>query len=245
MSSLSTSLKNSYQRWLHPYEEYLRMAKAGVNHESGSEHGSHDSHLRRRSLTDVIPQHVIDHSRRPRSTSPAIQNFAVQDQPIISSTSDSQAEGPEPSHVPLSENLATSAPAVKLVNTDHSSATAASSSGFIAVNGTAATVSQPVNIDRVTERGRENHPSSSERHIKPTSRRSSQDLSFVDGPLDRSENLLKRSLSHDSTNIESSADSINGDGDGLGERRSKRLKRGLFVFLYLPRHRSRTLWSRS
>lgn len=30
MSSLSTSLKNSYQKWLLPYEEYLRLAKPGV-----------------------------------------------------------------------------------------------------------------------------------------------------------------------------------------------------------------------
>lgn len=32
MSSLSTSLKNSYQKWLLPYEEYLRLAKPGVHH---------------------------------------------------------------------------------------------------------------------------------------------------------------------------------------------------------------------
>lgn len=31
MSSLSTSLKNSYQKWLHPYEEYLRLVKPGVH----------------------------------------------------------------------------------------------------------------------------------------------------------------------------------------------------------------------
>lgn len=31
MSSLSTSLKNSYQKWLHPYEEYLRIFKPGVH----------------------------------------------------------------------------------------------------------------------------------------------------------------------------------------------------------------------
>ena len=30
MSSLSTSLKNSYQKWVLPYEEYLRVAKPGV-----------------------------------------------------------------------------------------------------------------------------------------------------------------------------------------------------------------------
>jgi len=31
MSSLSTSLKNSYQKWLYPYEEYLRVVKPGVH----------------------------------------------------------------------------------------------------------------------------------------------------------------------------------------------------------------------
>jgi histone demethylase JARID1 len=31
MSSLSTSLKNSYQKWLLPYEDYLRLAKPGVH----------------------------------------------------------------------------------------------------------------------------------------------------------------------------------------------------------------------
>lgn len=33
MSSLSTSLKNSYQKWLLPYEEYLRQAKPGVQYQ--------------------------------------------------------------------------------------------------------------------------------------------------------------------------------------------------------------------
>ena len=39
MSSLSTSLKNSYQKWLHPYEEYLRVAKPGVQQQLEFEHG--------------------------------------------------------------------------------------------------------------------------------------------------------------------------------------------------------------
>ncbi|CBF74118.1 hypothetical protein AN8211.2 [Aspergillus nidulans FGSC A4] len=39
MSSLSTSLKNSYQRWLQPYEEYLRVAKPGVQQQLEMEHG--------------------------------------------------------------------------------------------------------------------------------------------------------------------------------------------------------------
>src|SRR5277367_2017834 len=39
MSSLSTSLKNSYQRWLFPYEEYLRMVKPGVHQQLEFEYG--------------------------------------------------------------------------------------------------------------------------------------------------------------------------------------------------------------
>ena len=39
MSSLSTSLKNSYQRWLCPYEDYLRLAKPGVHQQLEAEYG--------------------------------------------------------------------------------------------------------------------------------------------------------------------------------------------------------------
>ncbi|KAG6040071.1 hypothetical protein E4U41_001412 [Claviceps citrina] len=39
MSSLSTSLKNSFQRWLCPYEEYLRLAKPGVHQQLEQEYG--------------------------------------------------------------------------------------------------------------------------------------------------------------------------------------------------------------
>jgi len=39
MSSLSTSLKNSYQRYLEPYEEYLRIVKPGVQHQLELENG--------------------------------------------------------------------------------------------------------------------------------------------------------------------------------------------------------------
>ncbi|CAK7212361.1 hypothetical protein SCUCBS95973_001437 [Sporothrix curviconia] len=39
MSSLSTSLKNSYQKWLCPYEDYLRLAKPGVHQQLEMENG--------------------------------------------------------------------------------------------------------------------------------------------------------------------------------------------------------------
>ncbi|KAF4555221.1 PLU-1-like protein [Elsinoe fawcettii] len=39
MSSLSTSLKNSYQKWLQPYEDYLRVAKPGVQQQLEMENG--------------------------------------------------------------------------------------------------------------------------------------------------------------------------------------------------------------
>lgn len=39
MSSLSTSLKNSYQKYLHPYEEYVKTAKPGVQQQLEAEYG--------------------------------------------------------------------------------------------------------------------------------------------------------------------------------------------------------------
>ncbi|PUU77665.1 PLU-1-like protein-domain-containing protein [Tuber borchii] len=39
MSSLSTSLKNSYQRYLHPYEEWVKSAKPGVQQQIEAEQG--------------------------------------------------------------------------------------------------------------------------------------------------------------------------------------------------------------
>lgn len=39
MSSLSTSLKNSYSKWLQPYEEYLRYAKPTVHQQLEYEQG--------------------------------------------------------------------------------------------------------------------------------------------------------------------------------------------------------------
>jgi histone demethylase JARID1 len=39
MSSLSTSLKNSYQRYLQPYEEWARTAKPGVQQQIEAEYG--------------------------------------------------------------------------------------------------------------------------------------------------------------------------------------------------------------
>lgn len=39
MSSLSTSLKNSYQKWLCPYEDFLKLAKPGVHQQLEWENG--------------------------------------------------------------------------------------------------------------------------------------------------------------------------------------------------------------
>ena len=39
MSSLSTNLKNTYQRWLQPYENYLQLAKPGVQQQLEMEYG--------------------------------------------------------------------------------------------------------------------------------------------------------------------------------------------------------------
>lgn len=48
--SLLASVKNSYQTWIRPYEEYLNIAKPGVSAETSAEHSDSARSLRRQSF---------------------------------------------------------------------------------------------------------------------------------------------------------------------------------------------------
>lgn len=61
MSSLSTSLKNSYQKWLYPYEEYLKFAKPGVQQKLELENGTPSTPSPRSSPTKQQPD--TNHAR--------------------------------------------------------------------------------------------------------------------------------------------------------------------------------------
>jgi [histone H3]-trimethyl-L-lysine4 demethylase len=62
MSSLSTSLKNSYQRWLQPYEEYVRIAKPGVQQQR------HDAVQASISQNEAIPERSLPPPHTSNST---------------------------------------------------------------------------------------------------------------------------------------------------------------------------------
>lgn len=218
MSSLSTSLKNSYQRWLHPYEEYLKLAKPGVQQQLEFEHGG--------PFTPSPANHSMkdSHQNTPismRDDSPAIRASAALNASIkeIGDPLDaglSAAEQPQPM----------------------------ASSGFIAVNAGGFT---PVNLTqasfqavnappplpkRESENGLFGVPShSSTGSFGPPPKDLPDYLSPVPLTNGHSSDLLKRTISHDSLNGASGTDSgagtgAIGDADDQNERRSKRAKKG-------------------
>lgn len=208
MSSLSTSLKNSYQKWLHPYEEYLRIAKPGVQQQLEFEYGgpftpsSADSPLRR-AHQETPP--------RLRDDSPAIRASATLNATL--------KESEEPSDPPP--------PA--------SGFTAVNSGGFTPVNLAPASSFQAVNqpnsfLKREVENGTPGSVNrSSNEGLMPVGRDTPEfrntnlGMPHTNG---HDQNPLKRTISHDSMNIISSTDSTGAEYEDQNGRRSKRIKKG-------------------
>ena len=216
MSSLSTSLKNSYQKWLHPYEEYLRVAKPGVQQQLELEYGG------------PFPPSAADPPRkRPNQETPVGRR---DESPAIRATGASSArrKDADDSQGGVATAVDPPRPAVS------SGFTAINSSGFTPVNLTSASF-QAVNTPAV-RRESENGPSSS----TPRSRGDGslppvQDLlehrSANGNPAHLSHgpslNPLKRAAGHESMNGTSGPDGgAGGDGDDQNGRRSKRVKKG-------------------
>lgn len=197
MSSLSTSLKNSYQKWLCPYEDYLRVAKPGVHQQLEWENGG--------PLTPSPAPSPMKHSNintpsSLRGDSPArYASSALQasvnterDTPII----DSQPAPPAPPQ-PVTSGF-----------------TAINSGGFTAVNSGFTSVNRPVAPDPKTSTPTKQFgsPMTSAKNT-PEYRPSSL------GPA-----ALKRQLSSDSLDL-AKENGVDKEEDG-GSRRSKRLKKG-------------------
>lgn len=207
MSSLSTSLKNSYQKWLHPYEEYLRIAKPGVYQQLEFENGG-----------PYTPSPGPSPVKRPHQ--PSLSNMGG-DSPAVRASAalnDTIQDGPapvakEPPRQPLTSGF-----------------TAVNAGGFTAVNASPAlpngfsAINAPNGVHRETANGqptpqRPNEGPFGPSHDVPDLRPSAITGSpFANAP---SHNPLKRQLSHDHDS------GANGDSDAAG-RRSKRLKKGEF-----------------
>ena len=214
MSSLSTSLKNSYQKWLHPYEEYLRVVKPGVQHMLEVEHGG--------PFTPSPAHSPLKKSAQETPTANAPESPAARASAALNASLHGDAV-PTPPELPRPANL--------------SGFTAVNSGGFTPVNGnpapapsaTPATNSvSAVNtpngvhrefIDSLTSTPLRNGDSPMlSAHNTPDLRPTAHGLT----PLSNGHafNQLKRALSQDGES------SMNEEADEASGRRSKRLRKG-------------------
>ena len=201
MSSLSTSLKNSYQKWLEPYEEYLRRTKPSVQQQLEAENGSpltpsHGTPGMKRS-NEATPNGALRHD------SPALRASAAVNSIIKAADEHAKpALAPEPLKVT-------------------SGFTPVNSGGFTPVNLTQ-TSFQPVNAQTfIKSETAEPAPLSSIALGVPDHRPSPTLPNLVNG------HSLKRTVSHDGFPNGVAGHEMNGDLDALNGngRRSKRQKR--------------------
>ncbi|MCJ1370030.1 hypothetical protein MMC20_001242, partial [Loxospora ochrophaea] len=210
MSSLSTSLKNSFQKWLQPYEDYLRVAKPGVQQQLEFEYGG--------PLTPSPANSPIkrSHQHTPsslRDDSPAIRASVA----LNASIRDSDEHG---RGTPSTEPPQPLQP---------SGFTAVNAGGFTPVNLTPSSF-LPVNSANASFKRETENGTSTPRHLGEspltTAKNTPEYLCAPHLTNGHTSNPLKRGISHDSLNGGSGTDSgINGDFDSQNGRRSKRLKK--------------------
>jgi [histone H3]-trimethyl-L-lysine4 demethylase len=229
MSSLSTSLKNSYQRWLHPYEEYLRTVKPGVQQQLEFDPGGQFS-----PSPAMSPMKRVHSQSQPdvfASGSPAITASAVLNASTGQGEPAMQPAPPQTLPVTKIEEPRPMSSGFMAVNSGGFSAVNAPRSGFVAVNH-----AQPLSSKRDSEicmgtptpNGILTTPAAG----TTPSAMPSQETTASNSNGDVASNPLKRAMSHESLNCESGSDGVNCDGDGANGRRSKRLKKGSsFPFL--------------
>jgi [histone H3]-trimethyl-L-lysine4 demethylase len=232
MSSLSTSLKNSYQRWLFPYEEYLRVAKPGVQQQLEFEYGG--------PLTPSPANSPIkglkSHNATPSSMnggSPAMRASVA----LNASIKDAEEIFPTKSETPLAEPRPMSS-GFTPVNTGGFTPVNASPapSGFTPVN-----YANGVNRDsvegtpprRISSMDSPLASSKNTPEYKPSGL-SNTPLTNGSGAI----NQLKRQFSQEQSpdrrsraDAEASPQTENGDSEN-GGRRSKRLKKGMCYMIF-------------
>lgn len=245
MSSLSTSLKNSYQRWLYPYEEYLRMAKPGVHQQLEYEYGGPLTPSP--AASPMKKSHQQSHQHTPSSLraqpSPAVQasnalHASMKDEFERNITSIPMLETPtQPAATPKPQPPPPT-----------SGFTPVNPGGFTPVNAAPATFT-PVTIARRDRAESSSTPArrvfdspSSSAKATPEQRPSALSSAPVLQGI-TSNPSLKRQLSHDSLDSRKENQAQGQDEGENGGRRSKRLKKGmnssvliiLFFLLFLRR----------
>lgn len=198
MSSLSTSLKNSYQRWLQPYEEYLRVAKPGVQQQLELEHGGPYTPSPHQSPMAKKPSSIDNNSTAPNTQqgTPIVQPALPPHIPKeVEATPDKPTPPAEPAPRPVASGFTP-------VNAGGFTAVNRSPS-FVAVNSGGPTVKRETENGSMTPQSVAEHPQNS-----------------TPVPNGNGTHPMKRAISQDS-----GSQTENGDTDANG-RRSKRLKKG-------------------
>lgn len=204
MSSLSTSLKNSYQRYLQPYEEWVKSAKPGVQQQIDAEYG-------------ITP-----------SPSGSPNKKTTMDRPLHSPVGssfgpDSPALGDESVGTPDKSDF-------DMMDATSSRSDIGTPSGFTAINsGFTPVNSGPSTFTHTNTNGMRREmdigltPIPRRLDNGYTSRRESPETQ-IGSPLKRQHS---QDDCRDSTDLASDTNSKSEDSEN-GERRSKRLKKGAF-----------------
>jgi histone demethylase JARID1 len=210
MSSLSTSLKNSYQKWLCPYEDYLRIAKPGVHQQLELEYGGP---LTPSPAPSPLKRSNVHTPPSLRAESPARHATDALQASIDGQTKDSDRD------VSMSDAPAFNTPQAT------SGFTAINSGGFTAVNSSFTSVNRALttasDVKGLATPKQYGTPLSSTKNT-PEYRPSSL------GPAG-----LKRQMSCESLDSAKKDSTVDKDEGDSGSRRSKRLKKGgilLYVF---------------
>lgn len=219
MSSLSTSLKNSYQRWLYPYEEYLRLAKPGVHQQLEYEYGGpltpSPANSPAKKALQQTPSSLRDQSPAVRASdvlnSRLSDSADVKNVPVLDADTPTSSEAAPPVARPTIGGF-----------------TAVNSGGFTPVNSAPISFT-PVNPSAKREREPEREytpplrlvdsPLSSVKHTPEYKPSALGATSITNGVT--SNPALKRQMSHDS--LASGTEGTPAPDDS--GRRSKRLKR--------------------
>ncbi|RYP76213.1 hypothetical protein DL769_003684 [Monosporascus sp. CRB-8-3] len=202
MSSLSTSLKNSYDRWLNPYENYLRHAKPGVYQQLEQEYGGP---LTPSPAPSPMKRSTVNTPSSLRAESPA-RHATDALQASIVGTKQERDRDSIMADVPVAPSQPTSG-----------GFTAINSGGFTAVNSGFTSVNRPTPTD-----GKSFTPPVKHHGSPISSAKNTPDLrpSAV-GPV----SSLKRQLSCDSLDISKKENGADKEDPENGSRRSKRLKK--------------------
>ncbi|KAI1091756.1 PLU-1-like protein [Rostrohypoxylon terebratum] len=200
MSSLSTSLKNSYDRWLTPYENYLRQAKPGVYQQLEYEYGGP---LTPSPAPSPMKRSTVNTPSSLRAESPARHASDALQQSLNGSKQE-----------PDRDTIMADTPAVTSQPTS-GGFTAINSGGFTPVNAGFTSVNRPIPTDPKGFTPPPKHHGSPHPSGKNTPDLRPSGL----GPA----TALKRQLSSDS--LDSAKKDAATDDSENGSRRSKRLKK--------------------